>query len=275
MDDDHIQYLEEPVVALEDYSYTAVMRQHFFQGKDEMLQLTSNLGAGSCNMPEGMVTGFPERVILGRTSDNQFWLHSSTFHLQENTLDAPLADGGELAVSLTENAPYEERRFRSFCSSVPRTFLNEDTCQLSDDACYIHEGNDADILLDEKNLERMYLATGGYGGEETRYVYIVRGLRMEAGVTDYPCTYDTLSRWVVTNCSLATRITENTTADTFQQLFASLQDHNPYVRDIYFPQGAQCSPQDANAYTLTIEINGTCWQSTHPDNFQVFDMTYW
>ncbi|KAL3914037.1 MAG: hypothetical protein SGARI_000341 [Bacillariaceae sp.] len=301
-DDDHLDYVKEPVVSLETGSYSEVMTQYFFKGITEMLHVTSALGEVNCNMTDNAILGFPERLVLGRTTVNstdEYWVHTPVFLTNKNDLEQPLIDGGKIAVDLTESAPYEKRRFRAFCSNVPRTFLNEDTCVLSDSACSKLEGSDKDIDLTEKNLEKIYTATGGEGGSETRYVYIITGLRNEqpdgmsmsmcdmgmdmdgdAPLMPYPCTPGTRSRWMKTpmtetNCTGGTEWEDSTKA-IFEDLLQSSTDPNPYLTDVFFPMvGTTCDELDANEFDFKIEIDGTCYENTHPDNYQVRDMTYW
>ena len=64
---------------------------------------------------------------------DEFWIHTPSFRLQENRLDAPLEDGGNLAMRETANSP--DDRMHVHCANTPRTFLNEDHCVYSKNAC--------------------------------------------------------------------------------------------------------------------------------------------
>ena len=69
----HLSLLEQPVVSLEEESYKEVMTSFFFQGKTEMLQLNSELGASSCNISNTFVPGFlHESIIIGQTNNNAY-----------------------------------------------------------------------------------------------------------------------------------------------------------------------------------------------------------
>ncbi len=128
--------------------------------------------------------------------------------------------------------------------------------------------------------------TGGAQGISTRYVYITKGLRIDAvSVSDelkHPCNAGVRSRWIkVTNCT-TTRVINNQTRATFVTLLSSTSDtSNANIRDIFFPNtGLTCHsadvvPNDPNSFLFTINVNGQCFQNTHPDNFQVYDFTPW
>ncbi|KAL3922848.1 MAG: hypothetical protein SGILL_001983 [Bacillariaceae sp.] len=301
-DDDHLSLVEDLVVSLESGSYTEVMTQYFWYGNAEMLHLTSQLAEDQCNMTDDAILGFPDRLVLGRTLFNgtdEYWVHTTAYLTQQNDFEQPLVDGGKKAVDLTKDAPNEEKHLRAFCSSAPRTFLNEDTCILSDNACYPKEGSDKDIDLTEKNLEKIYTVTGGEGGAETRYVYIITGLRNEqpdgmpmsmcdmgmemngdTPLMPYPCMPGVRSRWMKrpmteTNCTGGTEWEDSTKA-IFEDLLQTSTDPNPYLTDVFFPLvGTTCDDLDAEEFDFKIEIDGTCYENTHPDNYQVRDMTYW
>ena len=269
---------------LDSSDYNEIMTAFFFQGKTEMLELTSVLDKNACNISDDMVTGFHERTIIGQTDDamngTQYWIHSTTFQIHNNEVDSPLQDGGKLAVTLTENATDVEQRFRVSCSSAPRTFLNEDSCQLSEDACYVSEGKDVDVELSLENLELIHDKTGGEDGEDTLYVYTVTALRNDPDWTDPPCTPGARSRWIVVdNCTSPGTSWDDSTEASFRKLLTSSDDANPYMKDIFFPTSTggfiACSFDDMQKFDFKIEINGACYENTHPDNLQVFDMTYW
>ena len=301
-DDDHLSYVDEDIVSIDAGSYNEILTAFSFQGTNEVIQLTSSLGESSCNVTDDVVLGYPERLYLGRTLDvngtSQYWIHSTLFETHQNDLTTPLLDGGKAAVEATKDAPNDDRRYRAFCSSAPRTFLNEDSCYLSDDACYTNEGSDKYIDLTEKNLEKIYDATGGAGGVETKYVYVITGLRNDPGtgmdypLVPFPCTPGTRSRWIkrvlgdneVCTRTQPTEINygpdgndwEEETKAIFEHLLSTSTDPNPYVTDVFFPKaGSACHQLDVHQYHFVIEIDGICYENIHPDNYQVRDMTYW
>jgi hypothetical protein len=134
-----------------------------------MLELSSTIAVDGC--PD-IVPGAPETSFIGKTVNEvsgkvEYWLHSTSLMVQNNTLQEPMLDGGKGAMNATANAPLE--RQRAVCLNAPRTFLNEDYCVLSHDACFQNEGPDVDIDLNVSNLELMHYATGKERGTETKY----------------------------------------------------------------------------------------------------------
>jgi hypothetical protein len=263
---------------------------YFSNIEDEMLQVTNNLTDSSCdnlNLP-----GAPDRVIVGVTTvgtKTKYWLHTASFQLLNNEIETPLLDGGKSAMVASASAPYE--RMKMACSSAPRTFLNEENCVMSESACHSREGDDVVINLNAENLEKIYTYTGGVGGEETRYVYIVSGLLIDghsikdiSRTVDHPCSSGAKSRWIKTsNCSTTRNINEQTRT-TLRVLLSSSNDvTNSNLRDIYFPTSGtlSCHPSDVvgtdpNSYLFKIlDSSGQCWENTHPDNYAVYDFTDW
>lgn len=281
-DDVHLE--NRSVVNLPTESYIPVMIQYFYQDQTEMIFLTDDLTARDCNGNDAFIAGMPERAMIGATSDSNgtnFWLQTLSFKTLDNDVDAPLSDGGKTAVEVTSNAT--EKRLKAICSSAPRTFLNEDSCILSDDACYINEGKDVDVSLELKNLRKIYDVTGGEAGDDTRYVYAVEGLRNDAKFVDPPCSPGTRSRWIQTLVSSATDCIgtewDEDTEESFRLLLTSSSDDNFYLRDIFFPSNSAgrvtCAPDDINKFDFKILINGTCFENVHPDHLQVFEFNPW
>lgn len=161
-DDAHVDLLLENLVELPKSKYEEVMTQYFFEGNTEVLQLNSNVKSTTCDALETEVVGFtyPKKSVIARTSNGEtrYWIHSPTFDLLGNDLDAPLADGGKKGVDLTKNPPSDldetiQAVLQVKCSNVPRTFLNEDSCRLTDqDACSYDEYADIDESADGKIL---------------------------------------------------------------------------------------------------------------------------
>lgn len=66
-----------------------------------------------------------------------------------------------------------------------------------------------------------------------------------------------------------------------QLLSSSTDVSNEKIRDIFFPStGLSCHPNDVDAndpssFLFKINVNGECFETTHPDNYQVYDFTPW
>lgn len=125
------EHLPDSFVNLEFSSVRPVMTQFFTATDDtnQIIQLTSDVSDDGC--PQ-VVVGVPELVTVGFDGIS-YWIHSPTFQLLSNQLHFPLEDGGKEAVIATSGAP--DDRMVARCSNAPRTFLNEDFCVLSQDAC--------------------------------------------------------------------------------------------------------------------------------------------
>ena len=59
-------------------------------------------------------------------------------------------------------------------------------------------------------------------------------------------------------------------------LLTSVYDTNPYLRDIYFPSGAEysCGSDGAALTEVSIVIGDVCYKRVHPDHMSVHDFTY-
>jgi hypothetical protein len=126
--------------------------------EDEMLHITSNLTDDNCE--ELRPPGAPAQVIVGTTTEEdgtQYWIHTTSFELQNNDVGSPLKDGGKAAILSTSDSPSE--RMTMACSSAPRSFLNEDQCIMSKNACFGQEGPDVDIALTTSNLQKIWVRT--------------------------------------------------------------------------------------------------------------------
>ena len=144
-----------------------------------------------------------------------------------------------------------------------------------------HEIDDVDITLTLENFQRIWNVTGAGNGTDTRYLYRIENLAQDDNYVDPPCTAGASSRWVrVDNCSDTVLVGEET-KDVFFHLInqQATADSNPYVRDILMPQtninGLGCDDADLTKVDFIVQVGNDCWQNTHPDNYQVYDMTYW
>ena len=116
--------------------------EDFFPKETEFLELTSDINSASCRNRE--TTGAPEVVTIA-SYGGQFWIHTPFFKLVDNQSETPLKDGGKVAVEATKSAPHE--RMKVSCANAPRTFLNEDGCFLSDDACSSRDTGTASAIV--------------------------------------------------------------------------------------------------------------------------------
>lgn len=205
----------------------------------------------------------------------------------DNTLESPAADGG--GKILKDAASFENTAFSVMCANAPQTFLNDETCVLSDqaDACMTNSANGGDdeqpkflIPADHTALRAIYDVSGG-GATGTIYMYAVDGLRVaEDSSVSYPCAKSKTSRWAPVDCSvLASATVSSTTEGIFANLVnaASASNTNPNLLDVKFLSStAACDKVDKKKVGFKItDSAGQCWLNVHPDHLNVYDFTAW
>jgi len=258
---------------------TQAVMTEFFAGEEQILQVVQDIDDGNCaSFPS--LPGMTEQSVFGTTTGadgTEYWLHTTSFKLLSNELEAPLVDGGKSLVDATSEAS-EERNVVQ-CSNAPMTFLNEDNCKLSSEACY-NDGEvfDVEIPLSIESFQTIHSATGGETGSDTRYVYAVNGLEQSMAKNDIPpCTPEAQSRWVkVDDCTGGPSVAAQTSS-IFENLLSTSSDaENAYLRDIFFPaSGSACDSNDSETFDFKVTVDGQCWMNTHVDNWNVYDFTYW
>lgn len=155
----------------------------------------------------------------------------------------------------------------TICPSVVKTFLNEDTCQKKQ-SCSEPIYGSASFVLDDTNVRVWYT-------DSAKYVYEVRGLRLEDQYYQSPCTSG-VSRWEKTigNCTDAT-VLDAVTLATITQALADTSDANPYVKDINLPTGEGCNGNDAATIGAQVQVGNTCYEHVHPHLHDIRDFSYW
>lgn len=228
-------------------------------------------------------------------ADGTYWLHDPRFDLEENTLETPLADASNYA----ENADALNRDFGVLCPTAPRTFLNEDTCIISNspNACSADrtlygedqvEGNFPEVLV-QMTLEAMqavYTATGG-GAPGTRYWYVIDGLDITQDQrAPKPCQREETSRWRPITCTGSAATVNVQVRNIFRQLIDFFKvepgddEYNPNLLEVWYPRVDDFEPScpaslmDFAGFEVE-DSDGDCWLNTHPDNLNVYDFTYW
>jgi len=236
------------------------------QGEEFML--TNALVSSKCNeIP--IISEIADEPIFGQVSDGTWLIFDSRLEVGKNTISSPLSDGGKGAQVASGGA--------SYCSNVPRNFLNEDKCQLSTNACRTTSSSSAiEVILDNTTISDLnHLVTG-------RFVYTLKGLYVVDQADnsqfptklEHPCTPELRSRWILKENCNPTPIYSGTNS-SLQELLGNSGDRNPYVRDIYFPEdGMSCNSTDKDP-EIEIEVKGQCWWRVHGDFMSVYDMTYW
>jgi len=224
------------------------------------------------------VTEERDPPVFGQLPDGSWLQFDPRLMLEENIVDDPIADGGGLVRSLTGE--------QTKCANVPRTFLNQDSCSLSNSSLACGSAGTPNLMidLDAPNIIRFHDITG-------QYVYAVIGLPLTDvdNVTQpSPCEPGLRSRWEMidvnendpeydcnptamgplTNASLVALLLQREGSDT-----------NNYLRDIFFPSSGDdftCDAVDVSGLVdADIIIGEKCFRRVHPDHLSVYDFTWW
>ena len=226
---------------------------------------------------------------------SHYWIHDSRFVLEESTLEYPLLDGGA-SLGDQSDMPAAERWAVTSCANVPRTWQNEASCKLSQDAqvcgrVQASQNQQLNIVLDSETLRSFYSLTKG-DREGPRYIYAVEGLRLEHDPeAPPPCQPLARSRWMpmyyemssISPISEAQCLQNSAQQPQTLNVLTHLLAHANHggwelTRDIVFParahtMNATCHAKDVNAKGFAVYLNGLCWMQVHPDHLQVFDFT--
>ena len=203
-----------------------------------------------------------DEPIFGKLPDGTWLMFDPRLDLMTNTLNSPAQDGGKEALTASGG--------KTFCSNAPRTFLNEDQCQLSLDACEPSSSNDVFLLLENSTIATLNNLTD-------RYVYAIKGLlvKYEGIVLEHPCTPGLRSRWEPKDsidCN-PTELYSDTHAILSEIIYGS-GDRNPYIRDIYFPdEGKECAAGDTEPEIDIIVNDKQCWRRVHDEHMSIFDVS--
>lgn len=208
-----------------------------------------------CNFYSNSGSHYPIYTLL---DDGTYMIFDPTLELMENTIEAPLYDGG--------NSAYISG---SYCPSAFRTFLNaEDGCVYTDEVPACSNDNvtpDLEIELSDENLKTLHDLTESYP-------YVVSGLRVEN--LGNPCVRKgETSRFKRTGLSESqcpeTNLMDDKTNDVLVGLlYEDYEDRNNFIRDVYFwNRDAYCSiPENADltANPLHVYADDECWLLIHP-----------
>ena len=277
LEDGNCVYAQNPEVNLTGFEFSV---QNIFDIPDGALEVIDESWTGGEDLVYLLKTSFfdnpsyssicsslpsvPElgdEPIFGRLSNGSWLMFDPRLHLFENTVDSPIPDGGKFIATSSGGDTY--------CSNVPRTFLNENQCQISINACKPSSNKAIDILLENETISVLNHLTG-------RFVYAVVGqlVKFDGIFLEHPCTPGLRSRWEprsLDGCN-PTELYGNTNSTLFGLLSTS-GDRNPYIRDIFFPnEGGNCSVADTEP-EIEIEVDGQCWKRVHDEYNSIFDVS--
>ncbi|KAL7563666.1 hypothetical protein ACA910_013399 [Epithemia clementina (nom. ined.)] len=132
--------------------------QDLYQGQTQMLTIKQGLTDPICST---IGTQGPGEVPAVFATFNSTWfVHSPRFKLLENTLSSPIVDGGNAINAMTAGGAVEHE---VRCTNVPRTFLNENQCFLSNEpvVCPADGSINSRIVCGSPNEVANDLALGG------------------------------------------------------------------------------------------------------------------
>ena len=217
-------------------------------------------------------------LVIADLGNGTYARYEASVKIEENTIESPIYDGGG-SIQLNDASRY-------YCSNVPRTYLNEDSCVLSTaaTACRI----DSDVFttgsyerrLDETLLEAIHDATG-------LYIYAVQDLRLPATFeeTEEPCYEGVRTRWVrvedlpdTENCEgVVGGFPDDATRDTIADLLRSAWNvkSNTYVLDIKGPGLKEGVCGNGTLPGTRVEVRNRCFMNVHEDYWSVFDFSTW
>jgi len=237
---------------------------NLFSTRGDEFMLSQPLTDSRCAIIPDVVES-SDPPVFGVLSDGSWVQFDPRLILEENTIQAPIADGGGQNVIRSGKV--------MSCSNVPRTFLNEKQCSVSSIPLTCGTTSptpDVFIKLDESTLLTLFNLTG-------RYIYGLKGLPvidMYNNMIAHPCTPGLRSRWLlkdISSCN-ATDIF-NATNITLSGLLRKSTDPNVYFRDITFPYtGATCDPLDTHP-TIEIQVDEKCWTRVHPEYLSIYDVS--
>ena len=251
-------------------------------GKDPDTKIMQSLNVGCPLTDVG-----PEDVTFMRYGD-AYYRHEPTTRFLENTLENPLTSPPD------SFAPSPRIGGDSVCPTVPKTWLNRDTCVRRPECVGPLEYSDTDLVLDEETILAMYSTSAN------RHVHYVDGLEFQQGqrsgynpfdpaMPDLSGGYGPKAQigagtLMVSPCSGSSRWRSSPGAcaeesalgdDTKTSIRSAIQtsdDVNPLVKDLLTIAGV-CSGDDVIGASVT--VGDQCWEHTHPANLNVVDFTQW
>ena len=211
-----------------------------------VLRLSSGKELENCTVP-----GFGP-IFVVNPADGLYYQHDSRLVMVDNTVEAP-AEGVE------SDGVY--------CVNAPKTFLNRDGCVVGGRACSPPRYSSVVFTLDDTNI-RNFFTVGGH------FIYRIEALRLDD--INSPCDTST-SRWINVPCAESPVDNGNLDAATLATLVGLLDgvvDPNPAIRDILVPGGSVCNAANTLGAKLNIS-DGSCWQHSHPEMYNVYDFGFW
>jgi cullin-associated NEDD8-dissociated protein 1 len=148
-----------------------------------------------------------------------------------------------------------------------------ESCYLTTDpdACSSSSDSTVSWVLDDSNNERLFDAT-------EHYIYTVSGLRPDDMPS--PCTKGYTHRWIKISDDVSSCDSAGVDEDTRNTLENWLDDYgqsrNDYIVDVNLKSTSDSSVCNTpNTKGMTLIYDGGCFKHSHPDEWSVYDFTYW
>lgn len=159
------------------------------------------------------------------------------------------------------------------CPAVTKNFLNAASC-IRRPNCAPITWSSTSLKLDYSSLRKFYDVGG-------KLVYALTDLRLEGGdVAVSPCSGKSRWRRLTGGCGYAETALDYATKATLASAIHGSEDAaNMLVRDIELSSssGRSCTTETngVSAIGAKVEVDGFCWEHSHPDLLNVYDATYW
>jgi len=201
--------------------------------------------------------------IYAELSNGQVLIFEPTLVWLSNIAEKPLNDGGGETVKQSNGVVQ--------CPNVPRTFLNENNCKMSQriSSCAPTGSMNGDIVLNPRTLRSFY-------NLRNIPVYSIVNLRMEEDLmVDAPCEIGATSRWKKSEVSDCTDDIDPQTAHIFRTLIKESNDVNIHLKDVIVPEDSACHESDQGKFHMSLWANDECYTTVHPDEYNVYSFKDW
>mmetsp|Transcript_102655 Transcript_102655/g.294143 ORF Transcript_102655/g.294143 Transcript_102655/m.294143 type:complete len:2583 (-) Transcript_102655:1307-9055(-) len=187
--------------------------------------------------------------------------HDARINQITNTIENPANLSASALSALSEDS----------CPSVPKTFLNKETC-VRRQSCAPIQYTSVDFVLDQSVLRKWYELSN-------KIVYYVTGLKLTGDYEMSPCDSGD-SRWLIHDTACGRNATNFTVAATkatiIRMIKAAGDASNPYVIDVDVTgDGGTCTDTNSDTIGAMVTIGGKCYQNVHPDEYNVYDFSSW
>ena len=187
----------------------------------------------------------------------------------DNTLEAPAANLSGASASIADN-DNNGHVCPLLLPSAPKTFLNEQTCAISH-GCRPDDYLGGSFVLNHSTIRAFFT-------EGANFVYALDALPLDTSID--PCG-NRATRWVARPgaCVGGETPVDAATASVLVTALNGQDGANMAVKDITLDATAQAAcvtgSGGSSAIGAKLEVNGSCWEHSHPNQLDVYDFTLW